>query len=137
MSGTTIYGFGEGPFGLMPFGGSTTDPQDTPRTIVGAWLIDERTMRYVLDEHGNPVAMDGTAQRVLLAVVEADLAIGVIAPTELSRQEQAYRAALEPLVSDNSIAQLAVSVVSTGTGAVTATISYFNRATSLPVTLVL
>lgn len=82
-------GFGLGPFGLGAFG--TTPPASeelAPAKLGSARKIDARTGRYEIADDGGFVAMDATAQRVLLT-----LALGVKTPPFITPQGEAQLAA--------------------------------------------
>lgn len=121
--------------GAGPAGGPTTPPGVTPTTLVGAWQIDELNQRYVLDANGNPLAMDGTRQRVYELVCAADTSVPVLTPTSLRQQEAALRSALRPLLTEGAITALTVTATDDGAGESLKTITWTNAGTSLPVTM--
>lgn len=82
-------GFGLGPFGLSALGVDAVQPEElAPARIGGARKIDARTGRYEIADDGGFVAMDATAQRVLLT-----LALGVKMPPFITPQGEAQIAA--------------------------------------------
>lgn len=135
---TTIRkGLGSIPLGLGPAGRGTVRTSPLDATAVGAWKLDARSMRYVLDGNGNPVAMDGTTQRVLLLCRAAEVKSQVVTPAFMQQQAQAYRTALAPLVAEGAISSLRVIVADNGGARIERSISYVNAGSAKPVTLVL
>lgn len=128
-------GFGNFGVATQPFGPPTIVPGVSPTTAVASWLIDSATQRYVLDANGNPLGMDGTDQRVYYAVCGADTRVDIITPQVMNQARAALRAALAPLVSDGSIAGLAVTVEDNGKATVTKTVTYTNAGTNRNVSL--
>jgi hypothetical protein len=129
-------GFGFFGAGSSPAGNPVTPPGVTPTTLVSSWAIDPVAQRYLLDAFGNPLAMDGTDQRVYVLVCEADTDVPVITPQTLRTQEAALRTALKPLVDDGSISGLAITATGGGSPAESLkSITYTNNGTNLAVTL--
>jgi hypothetical protein len=128
-------GFGYFGFGAGPAGGPNPIPGVQPTTLVSSWLIDPVTQRYVLDADGNPIAQDGTEQRVYWLVCKADTDVDVLTPQTLSRQAQAFREALRPLVAEGAITGLSVSATDDGKAKSLKNISYTNAGTNRPITL--
>jgi hypothetical protein len=128
-------GFGFFGCGAGPAGGPITPAGVTPTTLVGSWAIDPNAQRYLFDANGNPLAMDGTDQRVYFAVCGADTAVPVITPATLNQQIQALRTALKPLVDDGSISGLGVTATDDGAATSLKSVIYTNSGTNRSVTL--
>ena len=121
--------------GTGPAGGPIAPAAVTPTTLVSSWAIDPTKQRYVLDDNGNPVAMDGTDQRVYVIVCQTDTSVPVITPTTLRQQAAALRAALAPLVAEGAITNLQISATDDGKAESLKGVSYTNAQTNVAVTL--
>jgi len=128
--GAGFFGAGTG-----PAGGPITPPGVVPTTLVSSWAIDPAAQRYLFDGNGNPVAMDGTDQRVYVIVCQTDTAVPVITPAALRQQQTALRTALAPLVADGSITNLTISATDDGKAESLKGVSYTNAGTNTAVTL--
>jgi hypothetical protein len=128
-------GFGTFGAGSTPASVVVTPPGVTPTTLVASWQINSVTQTYVLDPNGNPLGMDGTDQRVYMAVCGAATNVQVITPTTLRQQQSALRDALRPLIQDGSISALQTAATDDGAAESLKTITYTNNGTNLSVTL--
>jgi hypothetical protein len=132
-------GFGTGSYGLGPFG-FPTPPEAVEQitTAVSCRLIDPVLRDYVTDANGNPVADDGTADRVYLLLSYADAAVpDVITPQALLQRQSDIEDALSVLLTGPTpaISDLVVTVTDEGGGSVYGEVSYFNLLTQTAVTL--
>jgi hypothetical protein len=128
-------GFGFFGAGTGPAGGPITPPGVTPTTLVSSWAIDPVAQRYLFDAYGNPLAMDGTQQRIYILVCEADTDVPVLTPATLRKQTRALTDALNPLVTEGAIANLVVNATDDGKAESLKTITYQDLGTNLAVTL--
>jgi hypothetical protein len=129
-------GFGTFGAGAWPAGVPFTPPGVTPTTLVSSWKIDPNAQRYVFDEDGNPLAMDGTDQRVYILVCEvlADPP-PVVTPQTLRKQESDLRTALRPLVREGAISNLQINAASVQPGEALKSVTYTNNGTARAVTV--
>lgn len=133
-------GYGFDPWGLGPLGLPETDPAVEHLPIVHASiLIDAATRAYVFDDQGNPMGMDGTAQRVLLLVSYAEIVASVIDARSLKEAEYRILAALSPLQKETppAIKDLSVTVRDNGRGFTESTVAFMNLKTNQIQTVVL
>lgn len=128
-------GFGGFGCGAGPCGPLDPPPAPPTTTLVASWAIDPETQRYQLDAAGNPLGMNGTAQRVYLAVCAVDVVPDIITPQGKNSVAAAFRTALRGLVAEGAITKLSVSVTDDGGARLLKTISYQDAGTNLPVTL--
>ena len=138
------------PAGYGPCGaGTPTQPVEPTTTAVNCraiGVLDSQGMLnttvsdYCTDQYGNPVAMDGTANRVFLLCCYGDVRSQLITPQAIMARQQALSFALQPLTSGQqpAIGNLAIKVLAKQNGqGVSATISYVNNLTSQATTLVI
>ncbi len=128
-------GFGTFGAGAGPAGGPIAPAAVVPTTLASSWAIDPVAQRYLFDSNGNPIAMDGTDQRVYVLVCQTATSVPVITPATLRQQETALRTALAPLVADGSITKLVISAIDNGAAESLKGVSYTNAGTNLAVTL--
>jgi hypothetical protein len=114
-----------------PYEAQANLPAPATTKVVAARKVDFTTGRYELDADGNAVGMDPTAQRVILAVAfAAQPEVGVIDDRELEARRARIIAALEPMVDEGAIRDVAAVVEEAGPGRISETVSYHNLATA-------
>lgn len=131
------FGFGNFGCGAGPAGGVITPPGVVPTTLVGSWSIDPVLQKYLFEANGNPLAMDGTTQRVYVLVCQAQAAwdAPIITPQILRKQEAAIRDALRPLVNEGAISNIVVNATDDGRSETLKAVTYKNLGTNASVTL--
>ncbi len=121
-----------------PFTALTSLPPAAVTRVGGARKIDFARGRYEYDADGNAVGMDPTAQRVILAVsFGAAPEVGVIDDRELEARRARIEAALQAMVDEGAIRDVAVTVEPADGGEVSETVAYHNLATAQDVSVTL
>ncbi len=114
-----------------PYGAQTSLPPPAVTRVVGARKVDFARGRYEYDADGNALGMDPTAQRVILAVsFGAAPEVGVIDDRELEARRARIDAALQAMVDEGAIRDVAVTVEPAGAGEVAEAVAYHNLATA-------
>ena len=124
-------------FGFGPFGISEEPAEAVHVVLVGAREIDGVSRRYTQDADGNPLPMDGTAQRVLILLSYADTSSDIITPQALATQKAKLRAALVPLTSgrEPAIRNLTIDVTDDGKARTLKLVTYTNALTNTKTSL--
>lgn len=114
--------YARGPYSLHP-----SLPSATRTVVTGSRKLDYTTGRYELDEHGNCVGMDPTAQCVVLAVsFGAGDPPAIINDAELTLRKQRVEASLDYHVQSGAIKNVIVTVEQTAAGRCSDHIRFFN-----------
>ena len=119
------------PYATGPYATFDALPAPTTTRVHSARGFDFANRVYLFDDDGNPLPMDPTAQRVMLAVSEATS----VPPRYSTDQEREARrrdiaAALEGMEKERAIEVTAIIVESKGSGTGREQINFLNQNTA-------
>jgi hypothetical protein len=120
------------PYTRGPYAQHSSLPSPDVTTIPVARKINFATKRYELDANGNYVAMNATAQRVMIALAfGAPNAPRFITDQDMEKRRQQINTALIGLVAEGAIEVTSVEVWRSKAGEGKERVRFINRATGI------
>jgi len=113
-----------------PYVEQSSLPSPTTTVVSSARGLNFATRRYTFDANGNPLAMDDTAQRVMLCISYAAPKPPLfLTDRDLEQRRQQIRTALGELEAEGAITVTRITVERTAAGSGHERIDFLNRHT--------